>query len=284
MVELTKWVPAQRPALSFYAGGSNPSTTEIQDALIAFRAAQIGFVSDPSRDVWTHHVVWDGAQWIAYAHSRQTPSGQITKDKPIELGAKLSPAALRKLRPASEVWFDVPLARESVQALLAPPPDGAPPSAAVFTSDRTQAMYVVAGTVNDTGISYAWFKRSDIDAEVRTLPGIGAGCSPNSSYPLRTDWDVPSKLVPPELGLSASAVQLARLNGWLQLGSSSLTGQGDYPYRLVLRRVPEGEEIADGGTTHDKGTYDLALVSNTKASVLRDGSMFSLSTARERAR
>jgi hypothetical protein len=267
LVERTKWVPAQRPSLSFYAGTANPSAAEIEDALGVLRAAHIGFAADPSVDPWTHHLAWDGSHWVLYAHSLKLPGGQIKKDKPIILGAKLSPGALKKLPPASVVWFDAPLPRESVPGLLTPPPAGTPPSAAVLTADRTQAMYVVGGNATGAGISYAWFKRSDVDAEVQTPRGTGAGCSPNSSYPLRTDWVAPSKQVPPELTLSSFAVQLARLNGWLQLGTSSLNGQADFPYRLALRRDSENQDVVDGGRTYDKGAYQLTLVGNVKASV-----------------
>jgi hypothetical protein len=267
VVELTKWVPAERPTLKFYLGSDNLSAAEIEKAFSALRSAQIHFVNDPSRDPWTHHILWDGVHWMVYAHSEKTPTGQVKKEKPFGLDSKLSPPALKKIPPGSNVWFDAPLPKESVQALLAPPPVGAPPNAAVFSPDRTQAMYVIAGNATDAGISYAWFKRSDMDAEVQTLPGNGAGCSPNSSYPLRTDWVVPGKVVPPEVALAASAVQLARLNGWLQLGSSALTGQADFPYRFVLQRVSKNEDIADGGSTHVNGVYQPTLLGNMKASV-----------------
>jgi hypothetical protein len=264
VMELTKWVPAARPALSFYAGASNPPSAEIQDALYVVRSARLNFAADPSRDRWTHHLTWDGSRWMLEIHTQNPPPGPGKKDKPIVLGAKLSPSTLKKIPPAGVVWFDAPLPRESASALLAPE-SGPPPSAAVLTSDRTQAMYVIGGTLTDAGISYAWFKRSDIDAEVQTPNGSGAGCSPNSPYPLRTDWVASQDK--PELALSASAVQLARLNGWLQLGSSSLTGQADFPYRLTLRRVSENQDVIDGGTTYDQATYEPALVGGRKAAV-----------------
>jgi hypothetical protein len=264
VVELIKWVPAVQPTLSFYAGGSNPSSAEIQDALNILRGAHLNFVADPSRDRWTHHLTWDGARWMLETHAQNPPTAPGKKDKPIMLGAKLSPAALKKIPPASVVWFDAPLSRESASALL-PAQNGASPSAAVLTSDRTQAMYVIAGTSSEEGISYAWFKRSDMDAEVQTPKGSGAGCSPNSPYPLRTDWVAPQAT--PEVTLSASAVQLARLNGWLTLGSSSLTGQADFPYRLTLRRVSESQDVVDGGRTYDQSTYEPALVGSRKAAV-----------------
>jgi hypothetical protein len=264
VVELTKWVPAARPTLSFYAGPSNPSNAEIQDALNVVRSAGLHFAADPSRDRWTHHLAWDGTRWLLEVHTQSPTAGPGKKDKPIILGAKLSPAALKRIPPAGVVWFDAPLPRESASALLAPG-IGTPPSAAVLSSDRTQAMYVIGGTLTDAGIRYAWFKRSDIDAEVQTPNGSGAGCSPNSPYPLRTDWVAPQ--AKPEPALSASAVQLARLNGWLKLGSSSLTGQADFPYRLTLRRVSENQDVIDGGTTYDQATYEPALVGGRKAAV-----------------
>ena len=88
---------------------------------------------------------------------------------------------------------------------------------------------------------------------------------PNSPYPLRTDWVGPQAT--PELALSTSAVQLARLNGWLNLGSSALTGQADFPYRLTLRRVSESQDVLDGGRTYDQATYEPALVGSRKAAL-----------------
>jgi hypothetical protein len=264
VVELTKWVPAARPTLSFYAGASNPPAAEIQDALTVVRNAHLSFAADPSRDRWTHHLAWDSTRWTLETHAQNAPVGPGKKEKVIVLGARLSPAALKKIPPAGVVWFDAPLPRESASAML-PMQNGAPPSAAVLTSDRTQAMYVIGGTLTDAGISYAWFKRSDVDAEVQTPNGFGAGCSPNSPYPLRTDWVAAQGT--PEVTLSASAVQLARLNGWLKLGSSALTGQADFPYRLTLRRVSDPQDVTDGGTTYDQATYEPALEGSRRAAV-----------------
>jgi hypothetical protein len=264
VVELTKWVPAARPTLSFYAGASNPPAAEIQDALSVARAARLSFAADPSRDRWTQHLAWDGTRWTLETHVQSPPAGPGKKEKVIVLGARLSPAGLKKIPPAGVIWFDAPLPRESATALL-PPQSGAPPNAAVLIADRNQAMYVIGGTLTGAGINYAWFKRSDVDAGVQTPSGSGAGCSPNSPYPLRTDWVGPQAT--PELALSASAVQLARLNGWLQLGSSALTGQSDFPYRLTLRRVSETQDVTEGGTTYDQATYEPALVESRKAAV-----------------
>jgi hypothetical protein len=261
IVQLSKWVPAQRPNLGFYAGVSNPSRSEIEDTLAVLRAAHITFVGDPTSDPWSHHLAWDGKQWILYIHSNKNSGGQAKKDAPTVLGARLSLAALKKLPSSSIVWFDAPLPSESKQGLLPKPTDSAVFRAAQLTQERGRATYVIAGTPTDTGMHYAWFKRSDIDAEVQTPKGLGAGCSPNSAYPLRTDW-VDSK-TPVEGILTESAIQLARLNGWLQIASSSLSGQTDFAYRLHLRSLSGNEDVLDGGKTY-VGKYGLWLEGNPK--------------------
>jgi hypothetical protein len=263
IVQLTKWVPAERPALSFYAGFSTLSLAEIQEALTVLRASGLKLAGDPSVDAWTHHLFWDRTHWILLPHTSKTSAGQIKTGKLLVFGSTLSQGELKKLPPGSAIWFDAPLPNESSRTLLPAAADGAPPSAAILTSDRTQATYVIAGTAADTGIRYAWFKRSDLDADVQTPSDIGPGCSPNSPYPLRTDW-VPATR--PEVELTGSAVQLARLNGWLHLESSSLSGQADFPYQLALHRVSENQDLADGGNTRE-GNYELALIGNSKAAV-----------------
>ena len=270
IVQLTKWVPAQRPTLNFYAGASNPSLAEINDALTVLRSANIKFAADPSSDSWTHRLAWDGAHWILYAHSRKTDAGQVQKENSVSLGARLSSGSLKKLPAGSILWFDAPLPKESAQGLLAPPAQGMPANAAQLTTDRSQAMYVIAGAPTDTGIEYAWYKRDDMDAEIQRPQEIGAGCSPHSPYPMRTDWAVQSNAAPLESALTDSAMQLARLNGWLHLDSSALGGQAAFPYRLALRQVPEkpeNKDVVEGGNTVEKGNYELLLVGKANAAV-----------------
>jgi hypothetical protein len=268
IVQVSIWVPAQRPTLNFYAGVSNPSLAEIQDALTVLHTAGVKLAGDPSSDPWTYHLAWDGTHWTLSAHSQKVAGGQVWKDKPTSLGARLSPtaSALKKLPPTAIVWFDAPLPKESVPGLLPPPNGNEPPSAAQLTNDRAKAKYVIAGSPTDNGIKYAWFNRGDVDAEVQTPNEIGPGCSPSSPYPLRTNWAVLDKTVQLGSVLTDSAVQLARLNGWLDLESSSMTGQADFPYRLTLRREAENQDIADHGTTY-KGNYQLWLVGKPRQNV-----------------
>jgi hypothetical protein len=182
------------------------------------------------------------------------------------LGSRLSGGAFAKLPPSSILWFDVPLPKESMPNLLTAPAPGEPARTAQLTTDRGQAKYVIAGIPTDGNIRYAWFKRSDLDSAVQTPKDIGAGCSPHSPYPLRTDWITADAPAPPESLLTEAAIQLARLNGWLQLESSSLYGQLDFPYRLHLRRAAQSDDVDDGGTTH-KGSYELWLEGHAKSNI-----------------
>jgi hypothetical protein len=266
IVQLSKWVPAQRPVLNFYAGAANPAQAQIKDALGVVRASGIELVADPSSDPWTHHLAWDGAHWVLDPHPIKTSAGPDPGVKRTVLGSRLSAGAFAKLPPTSILWFDVPLPKESMPNLLAAPAAGEPARAAQLTTDRDQARYVIAGMPTDGNIRYAWFKRSDLDSGVQTPKDIGAGCSPHSSSPLRTDWVTADASAPPESPLTEAAMQLARLNGWLQLESSSQYGQSDFAYRLRLHSAAQNEDIEDKGTTH-RGNYELWLVGNAKAKI-----------------
>ena len=178
----------------------------------------------------------------------------------VTLGATLTAAALRKNVPTNAtVWFNPPLPSEMTASLLTEKNSAAQP-----TSKADEALlYVAAGGVQTRrDIAYAWYKRGDYEADVQTPPGYGAGCSPNSPYPLSTAW-VPmaqtgADATTPASQLNDAAVKLAKLNGWLKL-QSTVTGSTDFPYTLALVRVADKTAVADGGPTHADERFSLAL-------------------------
>jgi hypothetical protein len=265
IAQLTKWVPAERPILNVYAMPSNLAAAQIEKDLSTIRAASFKLIADPSNESWTQHVFWDGTKWIAQPVTTRTPAGQVKVEKPVILGAVLTASALKKLPAASIVWFDVPLPKEFGAALLPPVPEGQPPRAAAATNDRSQAVYTLAGAPTATGAQYAWFKRTELDDGVRAPKDIAPGCNPNSSFPLRTDWILSAAANSTGQALTDLAVQLARLNGWLHLESSSLSGQTGFPYQLVLRRLPEQQDVSEGGFTYP-GKYEMDLVATSHSS------------------
>jgi len=135
-------------------------------------------------------------------------------------------------------------------------------SAAQPTHNLADALYIAAGVQNADGLSYAWFERGDYEADVQTPPGYGRGCSPNSPYPLRTDW-VPldgntAQYKDPAQSLTETALELAKLNGWLNL-QSSVTGTKSFPYTLGLQRASDSRLAEDGGKTYKGELYTLTL-------------------------
>ena len=68
IVELTKWVPAERGVLKFWTGPANLSLAQIQSMLNVLRSANVALVKDPSYETWTHKLTWDGSRWTLRAH------------------------------------------------------------------------------------------------------------------------------------------------------------------------------------------------------------------------
>jgi caspase domain-containing protein len=264
IVELTKWVPGPRPTVNFYAGPTNLTLAQVRAAISTLRNAHVTLVGDPSSDPWTHILSWNGKVWILQAHAPQPKPGKVPRAEAdvsppgVELGTTLTSAVLAKnLTINSVVWMDAPLPSELTVGLLA-----SNESAAQLNGDSRQALYVAAGLPTATGIAYSWYKRSDFEADVQTPPGFGRGCSPNSPYPLRTDWVKVDDGVPltadPATGLTTAAAKLAKLNGWLNL-ESSVDGSSDFPYTLGLQRVSDKKFASNNGDTYKDERYTLTL-------------------------
>jgi hypothetical protein len=261
-VVLTKWVPAPRPSVYFYAGAGNLPLTKIRDGASVLSSARILLVNDPSSDPWTHLITWNGTAWTLQAHKAQAQPGKPPlldqTDAPpiVVLGPALTADVLAKNLPAkSVVWFSPPLPNEIASGVLKDKDSAAQP-----TGDRSTALYVAAGVQNADGLSYAWFERGNYEADVQTPSGFGRGCSPNSPYPLRTDWipmDGDAASNAPQ-SLTDAAVKLAKLNGWLKL-QSSVTGATSFPYTLGLQRASDGEFAENGGKTYKNDLYNLTL-------------------------
>jgi hypothetical protein len=259
IVQLKAAVPWQRPDLFVYAGASNLSLTDVQDAVDAITASKITLAPDPSQDPWAYHLYWDATHWTLSPHSKPTNGTHAKPQSAVDLGAKLTAKVLSHVPSDSVVWFDPPLPRESVQALLPAPTGDAPRVAAQLTADRSKAMYVVGSKLTGSTVSYAWFKRSDVDGEVQTPKWMGGGCSPGSSYPLHTEWIDQTSVASTATALNKYAVNLAKLNGWFLLQSSPLSKHQQFPYTLALRPTNEGKDISQNGITY-AGDYYLYLI------------------------
>jgi hypothetical protein len=192
----------RKPSLYFWVPASNLTQAQITSAVSEARSSGIRLVNDPSLEAWSDLISWDGSQWtLQKAGVRGTQA----------LGATLTAALLqRKVAKDALVWLNVPPPADLAGQLLM----NNPQSAAQSTAKEDQAMYLLAGMVTDAGPAYAWYNRADFIAGRQTPAGYGKGCSPDSPYPIRTNWISGADAA---ATLKQVAVKLAKLNGWLQL-------------------------------------------------------------------
>ncbi len=176
--ELTKWIPADNPALSIWLWPSNLPESDILTAAAQVQASGAALVSDPAEQQWSHVLSWDGSHWTL----QQAGTGS-----PVNLGAPLTAQALKQNLPAgAKLWANLPPSK-ALAAKLTPAGSG---SAVQLADNLTNAMYALTGVLTANGPSYAWYHKSELAAgpPSPTAPAHSAGCSATSQYPVRTDW------------------------------------------------------------------------------------------------
>jgi hypothetical protein len=242
--ELAKWIPAKKPNLYFWVPVSQLTQAQITAAVSEARLSGVRLVNDPSREAWSHLISWDGSQWTlqkAGVRGADPLAATLTAD-----------LIKRKLPRDAVVWLNLPPAAEVSTLLLR----NDPTSAAQTTASEVQAMYVLAGTVTDSGPAYTWYNRGELIAGRQTPAGYGNGCSADSPYPIRTEW---ASGVDTAATLTQFAARLAKLNGWIQLLQSGAAGGSDYPYHLSLLREADSTTAEDKGKTHADDVYQIML-------------------------
>ena len=245
--ELAKWVPAEQPSLYFWVPPSNLTQAQINSAVSAARSSGMRLVDDPSRESWTWLIGWDGSQWTL---QKAGVRGAFP------LGGKLTAELLQqKVAKDAVVWLNLPPSAELAGQLLT----NDPKSAAQSTTREDQAMYLLVGMLTDAGPKYAWYNRGELIAGRQTPAGYGNGCSPDSPYPIRTDWAPSAEASGADTAaaLKQFAAKLAKLNGWLLL--PRVAGDSDYPYHLALQRESDGAVAQDKGQTYQGDRYQMLL-------------------------
>jgi hypothetical protein len=242
--ELAKWTPAKKPNLYFWAPVSHLTQAQITAAVSEARLSGVRLVNDPSREAWSHLISWDGSQWT------MQKAGVRGADP---LAATLTADLIkRKLPKDAVVWLNLPPAAEVSTRLLI----NDPTSAAQTTANEAQAMYVLAGTVTETGPAYTWYNQGELIAGRQTPAGYGNGCSADSPYPIRTEW---ASGVDTAATLTQFATRLAKLNGWIQLLQSGAAGGSGYPYHLSLQREGDSTLAEDKEKTYSGDVYQIML-------------------------
>jgi hypothetical protein len=238
LFELVKWVAPDRELMRVYIPGP-ASQRELR--LLAEAAGQlrthgaVGFVPDPTAEAPTHILSWAGSQWTLRENRFDARPSSIRS---------LSAHAVVRLLPRS------PAPRLFVQF----PPDEAigaqlkfENGAIVPVASPELADYVLLGRLEPDSdrIGYAWaladLTQSDLPARRLAI------------RPLRTDW---FPALQSAVSLKKTALDLAKVTGWLNL--TSPVGEGTGPYQLVLKNTGTGRIVASGEVT-DGEQYKLMI-------------------------
>jgi hypothetical protein len=254
--ELTTWRPPESAPLRVWHWPSNLSQEEILAAAAQVEAAGVASVSDPADEPWTHILSWDGRRWTLQQAGTASPVG---------LDARLTARALREHLPAgARLWVNLPPCRELAAKLE--PEDRS--SAVQSAADLGGAHYALTGVLTAKGPAYAWFLTGALAAGP---PASGSrdhspGCSSTSSYPVRSDWVVPSDagVLESAAALSTFASRLAKIHGWLQLADSPAGASAADYYSLALVPASGGAPLAADATVRQGDLLQMALRSSDR--------------------
>jgi hypothetical protein len=189
---LKSLVHAEIPSLRVWTPPANLTEKQVLAAAAEVTAANVESVSDPADEMWTDELNWDGSTWRLEHAAAPSGTGGIRIEskptKPVELGATLTAAALKKhLKPGMKVWVNLPPSQELAAQLNLHEPSGAVEA----VDSAAAAEYVLTGSLGASGPQYAWYHSSEYAAGppvAHAADNPSAGCSTTSSYPVRSDW------------------------------------------------------------------------------------------------
>lgn len=265
---LSKWVPAESPPLLVWHGKANLSQDELSAAVTQIRLAAVSLVDDPATQPWTDVLAWDGANWtLTHVTPRAATSSTLRLDpQTVNLGPALTSANLKQhLAADAKLWANLPPARELATRL-----EHLDEGAIAFAPTLAGATYILAGSLGPGGVAYAWLNKNAFDAGSPAAESAdhSPGCSPNSQYPVRSDWVSwnSGTLERSSDELTRDASRLAKVHGWLQLAESPVGSDSGAYYRLELVHASTHTALASGEPAIEGDTLALALRSDAPIS------------------
>ena len=218
-------------ALRVYYEKSGPSLealTQAAGVLKTLESAGVRIVADPTVETPAHQIWWIDREWQWIV---DPASGKCKK-----LGAALDADAITKLMmPGAKgsLWVNFPLPANSASKLSIG--DGTANDAVHVPAKIGQADYFLAGQRTDKGFAYAWIKPGATEQDQKDL-----------RLPVRSDW-ISSSQPEYESNLLAKALQLNRINGWLNLAlPAGGADKSEFPYSMQIRRVGSGDVMRSG--------------------------------------
>ncbi len=255
--ELSKWVPADNPALHVWLWPSNLSQDQILAAVAQVRASGAALVSDPAEEQWTHVLNWDGSNWMLQQ------AGAVS---PVNIGSPLTADGIKQHLPAgAKLWVNLPPSHD-LAAKLAP----AGTDSAVQPADTlANAHYALTGVVTADGPAYAWYHKSELAAgpPSSTAPAHSPGCSATSQYPVRTDWVSVGSADAVDSGstkLNNYSSLLAKVHGWLELADSPADASTADFFSLSLIPSTGTSPLPSDQPAHQGDQLKMALQSTNR--------------------
>jgi Caspase domain len=255
--EMTKWIPADNPALGIWMWPANLSVADILAAAAQVQASGAALVSDPAEQQWTHVLNWDGSHWMLQ---------QAGTASPINLGAPLTAEAIKQNLPAgTKLWVNLPPSKELAAKLTPSSSD----SAVQLAANVNSALYALTGVVTANGPAYAWYHKSELAAGPPSpnAPPHSPGCSATSQYPVRTDWVPLASVDAVDAGsakLNNFVSLLAKVHGWLELADSPADASTDNYFSLALLPSTGTSAVATDQPVHQGDLLKMALQSSDR--------------------
>ncbi len=234
LFEIVKWSAPDRELMRVWEGAAVPAGELRRMSAIAGelrKQPSIHWVEDPSADPPTHVLSWDAgtSHWSLRENHAGAKTTEITRLSVREIAGRLPGKTARlfvNAGPSAELLLGLRFENTAIR-----------PIETVETAD-----YALIGRFCGADcIEYAWVNPA-ASADQKSAPG-----------PLRTDWFQAQHAA---AKLNSSALELARIVGWLELAAPSF--DSEWPYRLALQNV-ETKQIISSSEVRIGERYKLML-------------------------
>ena len=254
---LDKWAIVGTPDLSVWIPPSKFSAAQLvtlaKEIQKLNQSASVKLVSDPTAEVATHYLSYDGTNWIL----------KLPGNDRLTIPTLTSQSILNALKSSEGTKLFVSLPPSTELATKIRLGSGTNNSAVGLAKTATDADYLLVGRARTDGatpiLEYAWLLPEATTGVAKSGESNGAvfrrANAPVSPLPPITDWKTEAK------DLEEFALRLSKIAGWVKLDSPQGDG-GRFAFRLVLKNS-RGEPLSGSNATLSEGeVFSIALVAD----------------------
>ena len=256
---LDKWTEAGEPDLTVWMPAAKFTTTQLKT--IAGEVEKLGqspgvkLVSDPTAELATHFLFYDGTNWILKFPGSET----------VIVGESLTTQAVLNVLKSGDqetkLFASLPPSTEFATRIKLG--SGTNNSAVGWAKAKADADYLLIGRARASGattaLEYAWLLPEATTGFAKAgepnNAALRRATAPVSPLPPITDWKTEPK------DLEDLALRLSKIAGWVKLDSPQGAG-GRFAYRLVLKNS-KGELLTGANATLSEGDiFSIHLVAD----------------------